>query len=168
MSSGVLEGCTRAGLRQFCSFVCHPRESGGPEQATERLPWIPAFAGMTIRESCESERWTPCPAGSDVPSWSGWVRRSNSRNNLTQKVNAGREGRPAGAGRGDGGAFDLSTMSKTEVKETGFEDRNEERTCQEGRLHRGDGSARGIGRFGARDISATREMAEVFENQFPR
>jgi len=26
---------------------CHPRESGGPERATEQLPWTPAFAGVT-------------------------------------------------------------------------------------------------------------------------
>jgi hypothetical protein len=26
---------------------CHPRESGDPGLATDRLPWIPAFAGMT-------------------------------------------------------------------------------------------------------------------------
>jgi hypothetical protein len=33
-------------LQQF-PLRCHPRESGGPGQATEQLPWIPAFAGMT-------------------------------------------------------------------------------------------------------------------------
>ena len=26
---------------------CHPRESGGPERATEQLPWTPALAGVT-------------------------------------------------------------------------------------------------------------------------
>jgi hypothetical protein len=26
---------------------CHPRESGGPGPVTDRLPWMPAFAGMT-------------------------------------------------------------------------------------------------------------------------
>ena len=31
-----------------------------------------------------------------------------------------------------------------------------------------DRDGAGIGRFGARDISATKEAAEVFENQFPR
>src|SRR5262249_38299280 len=30
-------------------FTCHPRESGGPGQVTERLLWIPAFAGMTTQ-----------------------------------------------------------------------------------------------------------------------
>jgi len=29
---------------------CHPRESGGPGQATLQLPWIPAFAGMTFEK----------------------------------------------------------------------------------------------------------------------
>src|SRR5882724_5075558 len=28
---------------------CHPRESGGPGSATVRLPWTPAFAGVTIQ-----------------------------------------------------------------------------------------------------------------------
>ena len=28
-------------------LYCHPRESGGPGQVTERLPWTPAFAGVT-------------------------------------------------------------------------------------------------------------------------
>src|SRR5262249_5841760 len=28
---------------------CHPRESGGPGQAMKRLPWMPAFAGMTLK-----------------------------------------------------------------------------------------------------------------------
>src|SRR5215468_769774 len=36
--------------RHRVSLDCHPRESGGPGQAMERLPWIPAFAGMTGRE----------------------------------------------------------------------------------------------------------------------
>jgi len=31
-------------------LICHPRESGGPGQATVWLPWIPAFAGMTLEE----------------------------------------------------------------------------------------------------------------------
>src|SRR5882724_6477388 len=29
------------------SFGCHPRESGGPGQATSLYPWTPAFAGVT-------------------------------------------------------------------------------------------------------------------------
>src|SRR5882724_11436925 len=33
---------------ELCPQGCHPRESGGPGQATEWLPWIPAFAGMTM------------------------------------------------------------------------------------------------------------------------
>src|SRR5882672_8845813 len=28
---------------------CHPRESGGPGQATNWLPWMPAFAGTTLK-----------------------------------------------------------------------------------------------------------------------
>jgi hypothetical protein len=29
---------------------CHPREGGGPGHETERSAWIPAFAGMTMKE----------------------------------------------------------------------------------------------------------------------
>src|SRR5262249_61660797 len=30
-------------------FGCQPRESGGPGQVMAPSPWIPAFAGMTIK-----------------------------------------------------------------------------------------------------------------------
>src|SRR5882724_1048863 len=39
---------------ELCPQGCHPRESGGPGQATERLPWIPAFAGMTMESGTTS------------------------------------------------------------------------------------------------------------------
>src|SRR5882672_9810744 len=33
------------------TLACHPRESGGPGRVTVLLPWIPAFAGMTMKRA---------------------------------------------------------------------------------------------------------------------
>jgi len=43
---------------------CHPRESGGPGQVTERLSWTPAFAGVTIELSREIR--IPANGGNEV------------------------------------------------------------------------------------------------------
>ena len=45
---------------------CHLRESGGPGRATEWLPWIPAFAGMTL-EVC-AKMQIPAQSGDPAPS----------------------------------------------------------------------------------------------------
>src|SRR2546421_11877637 len=40
-------------IRRLRFLLGRPRESRGPGAATHRLPWIPAFAGMTMtRRSC--------------------------------------------------------------------------------------------------------------------
>src|SRR5262245_58395908 len=43
---------------------CHPRESGGPGPQHRRLPWTPAFAGVTAVLSLSILLWI-APAGAD-------------------------------------------------------------------------------------------------------
>src|SRR5262245_11594115 len=57
-SFGCNERKATQGLAEDATFSpCHPRESGGPGQATERFSWTPAFAGVTA-QLCR-EIWTP-------------------------------------------------------------------------------------------------------------
>src|SRR5882724_8966456 len=49
---------------------CHPRESGGPGQATLQLPWIPAFAGMTFEKVYRTRLPNLAPTG--IPSRWTW------------------------------------------------------------------------------------------------
>ena len=50
----------RGGRRAIRSFITpppsrHPRESGGQDQATRPRPWIPGFAGTTMREISQTQ-----------------------------------------------------------------------------------------------------------------
>jgi tyramine---L-glutamate ligase len=45
---------------------CHPRESGGPGEPLRRLPWTPAFAGVTSSNVASSIRPRPDPT---PPGW---------------------------------------------------------------------------------------------------
>src|SRR5882724_5276445 len=72
--SGRREG--RAMLIQHLSGFPHSLESGNPGQLQRRLPWTPAFAGVTVQEKCENNRHSilsyrlcplPCPACGPKP-----------------------------------------------------------------------------------------------------
>src|SRR5882724_1835231 len=47
---------------------CHPRESGGPGQATLQVPWILAFAGMTFEKVYRTRLPNLAAMGPDVAS----------------------------------------------------------------------------------------------------
>src|SRR5882724_10801395 len=50
---------------------CHPRESGGPGQATLQLPWIPAFAGMTFEKVYRTRLPNLAPMSPTLPHLDG-------------------------------------------------------------------------------------------------
>src|SRR6267142_1718725 len=53
-------------------------------RAAHRRPYIAEEGGRAQRaptRHCESERWTPCQAANDVPSWPGVVQARNSKFN---------------------------------------------------------------------------------------